>query len=1543
MVLILKASRIGVLTPCLALVLCLALPGVVGAVDPDTIGLFRPDSPTGNNTYFLRNTNTLGPPANTIAGFGNTGDLAVVGDWDGDGIVTIGVFRPNTPAGTNTFFLRNTNNLGVGDITIESIGQNGDIPIVGDWDGNGTTTVGLLRPDSPPGSNTLFLWNSNNSPAGPPDITIVGIGATGDRPIAGKWTGSGASSIGLMRSNSPSGLNTFFIWNTLPTTPPYTPDVTIGGIGAVGDEPLAGDWNGNATVSIGLFRPGAPSGTNTFFLWNSIALTPPYVPDVTVAGFGAVGDHPVAGHFGNNPPVVDPATFSVPAQSPNGTNVGTPVTFTDPDAGQNHTYSITAGNTNNAFAIGASTGQITVNNSAALDESITPSFSLTVRVTDDGTPVFFGEATITVNLTKASQTITFTSSAPAAASVGGPTYNVTATATSGLAVTFAIDASASSVCSIAGSTVSFIGVGTCVINANQAGDANYNAAPQVQQSFAVGKSNQTISFTSSPPATPTVGGGTYTVTATATSGLAVTFTIDASASTVCSIAGSVVSFGPNAGTCVINANQAGDATYNAAPQVQQSFGVKKSQTISFTSAPPNPALYQGPTYNVTATATSGLTVTFTIDASASTVCSIAGSTVSFIGTGTCVINANQAGDGQFYPAPQVQQSFGVFPNPAPDAYNALGNVLVDSSNGPGTPFSVTTNDLFPAGTTISTFDATSTNGGTVTMTTSGANMGRFTYNPPVGYTGSDSFTYTLLSNGRARAGTVTFTVTGKVWFINDNPGACTSTCNGRLTNPYVNTSNFQGDNTGAALKPSANDAIFVYGGGGAYSGAMTLLNGQRLIGQGASGTLATLGNVTPQNGQTLPATGGTAPVLGSALTVGNANFIYGLTSSMASGSLISGAPAALTVGTVTLLPSGTANGFNITGGSGVVALTNVTMTGTSSGDVVKINTGTQTWTLTSSPITQTAGRALNVTNKTGGGMTFDSAPVTVSAGVADGAITLSGNSGGETFTFSGKLALTVSGANRGFVASSSGTVNVADNTSTLSATGGAALDFQNTIIGASGLNFQSISATGGTNGIVLNTTGAAGGLTVVGNAGTCTSLASTCTGGTIQNTTGHAVALTSTMSPSFNFMKIMAIALSGIHGTGVTNFTLANSVIDVVNTSHTADDGNVAFNVNGGGSTETNLSGTVSITNNTLNNSYQAGIDILNFAGTISSLTITGNSLTSSTSSTLSFGSAVSVYANKNNGGATFAAITAGSISGNTIVNFPVGAGIEVLVGNTGSGPVGGNIGSLASPLLIQNNTITGQGPGALGIGTNGIAVTVGHQSDGFFTIGQSGQPNTITNVKGNGIACSKFGNDSGSGTNASKCVIAFNVIDANNTANSPGINTGADSATANTNTPLLYLDIHDNTVSNTTGNGILSTIRSVDGTGIFHIENNNVAQPTLVSGTTYGIRVDAGNGTESAGATLCLKISGNTTAGSHNATDTVIAPGIGLRQQHTVVTSTFQIDGLTPATANDAQMEAYVGNAGQNPGSANGTFGATGVASVSAGATYVAATCTIP
>jgi large repetitive protein len=167
----------------------------------------------------------------------------------------------------------------------------------------------------------------------------------------------------------------------------------------------------------------------------------------------------------------------------------------------------------------------------------------------------------------AAQTISFTSTAPGAAVYGGAAYTVSAAATSGLPVTFTAGPSSAGVCTVSGSTVTIVGVGTCSVNANQGGSGSYLAAPQVQQSFTIARAPQTIAITSTPPPVDKHS-PPYTITATATSGLAVTFSIAPSSASICSISGSSVSF-KKQGDCIVRGNQAGNANYLPAPQVQQ--------------------------------------------------------------------------------------------------------------------------------------------------------------------------------------------------------------------------------------------------------------------------------------------------------------------------------------------------------------------------------------------------------------------------------------------------------------------------------------------------------------------------------------------------------------------------------------------------------------------------------------------------------------------------------------------------------------------------------------------------------------------------------------------------------------------------------------------------------------------------------------------------------------------------------------------------------------------------------------------------------------
>lgn len=96
-------------------------------------------------------------------------------------------------------------------------------------------------------------------------------------------------------------------------------------------------------------------------------------------------------------PIVEGATFTINENLAAGTSIGT-VTARDPDIGETLSYAITAGNTDGAFTINSSTGEITVDNAAAVDFETHPTFALTVEVTDNDAPTLSDTATITINL-----------------------------------------------------------------------------------------------------------------------------------------------------------------------------------------------------------------------------------------------------------------------------------------------------------------------------------------------------------------------------------------------------------------------------------------------------------------------------------------------------------------------------------------------------------------------------------------------------------------------------------------------------------------------------------------------------------------------------------------------------------------------------------------------------------------------------------------------------------------------------------------------------------------------------------------------------------------------------------------------------------------------------------------------------------------------------------------------------------------------------------------------------------------------------------------
>ncbi|HEY1824377.1 MAG TPA: hypothetical protein VGG21_00260 [Acidimicrobiales bacterium] len=170
--------------------------------------------------------------------------------------------------------------------------------------------------------------------------------------------------------------------------------------------------------------------------------------------------------------------------------------------------------------------------------------------------------------------------------------------------------------------------------------------------YGVGSSTNTISASAAPSAGSTH--GTYTPKASATSGDTVVITLD-KGSSGCSLSDGKVTF-TGSGTCLVDFNDAGNTTYAAAAQVQQSITVHSSNDISTSTFPK--AGSNGGAYAPGLTATSGDKVVMTLDKS-SAGCYLNGGWIEFKGSGECVVDLNDPGNGAFAAAAQVQRSITV--------------------------------------------------------------------------------------------------------------------------------------------------------------------------------------------------------------------------------------------------------------------------------------------------------------------------------------------------------------------------------------------------------------------------------------------------------------------------------------------------------------------------------------------------------------------------------------------------------------------------------------------------------------------------------------------------------------------------------------------------------------------------------------------------------------------------------------------------------------------------------------------------------------------
>ncbi|CAK0764855.1 hypothetical protein CCP3SC1_430031 [Gammaproteobacteria bacterium] len=297
---------------------------------------------------------------------------------------------------------------------------------------------------------------------------------------------------------------------------------------------------------------------------------------------------------------------------------------------------------------------------------------------------------IRITVKKVSQTIGAITFELTNLAVNGTTI-VVANAISGLPVTFS--SQTPSICTVGGpdnDTVTGITGGTCIIVANQAGDATHSATSK-QKTIVVSKLSQAISTINFTPSALAIGRPNI-VSTTASSGLPVTF--NSVTLNNCTVNGTTLT-NTTVGVCTVVATQGGNTKYKpASPVTKIATIVKGTQIINAINFTPD-TLTVGGTTTVSATATSGLPVS--LSTTTSPVCTLDGDVVSGISAGTCTIAANQAGDNNWRSATQVkgdltvtscQTSCLAIKNALPNAQTGIYTIDPDGANGSITPFQV---------------------------------------------------------------------------------------------------------------------------------------------------------------------------------------------------------------------------------------------------------------------------------------------------------------------------------------------------------------------------------------------------------------------------------------------------------------------------------------------------------------------------------------------------------------------------------------------------------------------------------------------------------------------------------------------------------------------------------------------------------------------------------------------------------------------------------------------------------------------------------------